>query len=249
MRMQRRWVLVLALCGVAGPVFSEDSAATPSPPERARWTVVLSGLGQLTDEPNVSLVRAFADAGLDGHRGVFRLSWRRAERLVPIFAYNAEAGYALRNGFELRLLVSPSEALFGRASAFSGSGETAVGTKSFVQTFGAMVAYRRAFLRVGLGPSLNLTTLSIDISSIDTFPQDSVSSETKATKLGAIFEAAVVLPEHTRVFVEAKGQYRYVGAVDVGPLSVSEHGRVVAVVATSVPFDYAVVSLGLGFRF
>jgi hypothetical protein len=243
MRILGRWFLVSVLCSVAGPALSGDNDAVLSSTQQVerRWSVLFCGLGQLTDEPNVSLMNSFAAAGLDGHSGVFYLSRRRAQRIVPIFASSLEAGYAPRKSVELRLFASPAQALVGRVSAWSRSGETAVGTASYVQTIGAMMAYRRGFLRVGLGPAVTMTTLTIDIGM--------AAADIKATKLGAIFEAGVVLPERTRVFFEATVQYRYVGSVDIGPLSVREHGRDVAVVTASIPFDYTVVSLGVGLRF
>jgi hypothetical protein len=113
-----------------------------------------------------------------------------------------------------------------------------------VDSLGFMTTLERRGFAVGAGPALHITRAR------DADPQVGPHGWEHHGKLGALVQGRMMLPARSRLFFDVSGQYRYVGSVDVGPITPrTEFEPGATFPASSVSFNHWHVALGGGIRF
>jgi hypothetical protein len=112
-----------------------------------------------------------------------------------------------------------------------------------VDSLGFMPTLEWKGLAVGVGPALHIARTR------DANPQVLHGWEHDA-RLGALVQGRMMHPARSRLFFDLNGQYRYVGSVDVGPITpeaLLEPGATFP--ASKASFDHWHVAFGAGVRF
>jgi hypothetical protein len=113
-----------------------------------------------------------------------------------------------------------------------------------VDSFGLMTTLERRGFAVGAGPALYVARAR------DADPQFGPGAWEHHARLGALGEGRMMLPARSRLFFDASGQYRYVGTVDVGPITPRAILEPRATFPeSSASFNHWLVAFGGGVRF
>lgn len=114
-----------------------------------------------------------------------------------------------------------------------------------VDNVGFMATLERRGFAVGAGPALYIARVR-DGDRLRGAPQ----AWEHHPKLGALAQGRMMLPARSRLFLDASGQYRYVGTVDVGPIRPRTDFDPGATFPRSrASFSHWLVALGGGVRF
>jgi hypothetical protein len=101
-----------------------------------------------------------------------------------------------------------------------------------------IIATRLAVLRLGVGPAVHF----INVRSRPGSQSD------WATKIGLLAQVGIFYPMRSAVFIEVRGQYRWVGDKEIGPFA-DIGGGLRDFPASAVDFAHAFVAAGIGLRF
>ncbi len=223
----------------------EVRAQDPNPAGLERpWEVVLSlgaPVGGPADEIEAAMTASgFGDTSIDvehpfssGSEIAWAASLRRRIRPrldVEVIATRATMGTTL--GYDQTGIGFP----FGHHLFLNQS----------VTTIAPIVSYRLGSGHVGVGPAASRVRLE---------RTDSGSSEagnTQAWKVGVLLDAGITLPRRSRLFVEGRGQYRWIPTMEAGPFT-SGNGLPDDLPSTlpalGVDASHAYLSFGMGARF
>jgi len=115
-----------------------------------------------------------------------------------------------------------------------------------VTTIAPIVSYRLKAMHAGAGPAPSRVRLEHDD------PAGSGSNGTDGWKMGLLLDAGITVPARSRLFLEGRGQYRWLPAVEAGPF---ESGNGLpgdtpsTMPAVEVDMSHAFFSVGMGARF
>jgi hypothetical protein len=113
-----------------------------------------------------------------------------------------------------------------------------------VDSLGFMPTLEWKGLAVGVGPALHIARTR------DADPQDGPHGWEHHAKFGALVQGRLMYPARSRLFLDLSGQYRYVGNVDVGPITPEALLEPAATFpASRASFNHGHVAVGLGVRF
>ena len=101
-----------------------------------------------------------------------------------------------------------------------------------------IIATRLAVLRLGMGPAVHFTNVRAHPG----------SQSDNAAKLGLLGDVSLSYPTRSAVFIALRGQYRWVGDVEIGPFS-DVGGGLDDFPPTRVDFSHTFFAAGIGFRF
>jgi hypothetical protein len=216
-----------------------------------QWSVAMT-LGLPGPGPAADLEAAMRASGFDQSGGgcIFGLCFPPVERPQSVTGLNRSAGYPFalqvnrrlsERGVGLSLVVSrtPLGQTIGEHAPL-----TELTIDYGVDSIGVMATLERRGFGIGAGPAVHVARVR------DGDPQFGARPWERHTRLGALFQGRVLLPARSRLFVDASAQYRYVGAVDVGPLTPRAIFEPAAVFPkSSASFSHWLIALGGGVRF
>lgn len=240
--MTIRRLLVLIACVLPTAAGAAEPAAAGDPWQRVSltWTHAFVWSGPGSSLENAMRNEGFDDTYLPCDWGCDDEPWTYPETSS---AYDLYATWAARLHVQLTPLLgvglsvcrSPLQETDGyRADPQGEQTGDFVLVSSRATTVAAVFSLGRGDVAwAGLGPSLNFLTLESE--------GGRPWPASRATAFGAVLEAGVRYPKHSRVFFEAAVQYRYVMPVQMTPPGL---GR-----SHDVGFRHASIMAGIGARF
>lgn len=227
-----RWAAVPTSVLSAVPEPASVSAVGPT----RRMTVsVGSGIafGAPTDEiEDAARTAGFGDApGFS--RAVYPVSYTGLDVGTP---YWLDAAYVVRGPWSVSFQYS--RVPLGETSAFRSTPPQYLIVDYEVWTVGGMVRWQRGPWQLSAGPAL-FTSRS---QAMGPASRDWIAH----SKGGAQAEAVVRIPTRTRLFLDARAQYRLTGRLTIGPFT--PFGGTITFPATDIRFNHWLVGVGPGVR-
>jgi hypothetical protein len=216
-----------------------------------RWSVAAT-LGVPGPGPAADLEAAMRASGFDERGGgcVFGLCFPPMEYPRSSTGLNRSLGYPFALQIDRRLSDRGLglSLLIGRTALGQTWGLHAPLTHLYVEyavdSLGVMATLERAGFAVGAGPAVHVARLK------DADPQFGDGPWERHARVGVLVQGRVMLPARSRLFVDANGQYRYVGNAEVGPIAphpILEPGATFP--RSAVSFSHWLLSVGAGVRF
>ena len=245
--MERSWRLgsltVLSLLGAWGQGRAQE-APTPRP---RRWALTGS-LGRGWGHGQNQIEEAMIAAGLDATQSFCLTTCTRTRH--PISARGGETellalSYMVDSVFQLRLQGNSTD--LGDSNGYAAGSDSLIGGGYLtlfraVKSVALLVGVNASgLLWVSAGPALEFPAVSTEL-----------PPRSHGARLGAVLRAALTVPAHRRVFLEAAWQFEYVPPVSTGPYVVRDpiaDSTVATFPRTRVPLSHNLWAVGLGVRF
>ena len=242
-RRRRACVIAALMClWLAAPVDAQTDR---------RWSVAAT-MGVPGPGPAADLEAAMRASGFDRPGGgcVFGLCFPIAENPRSTTGLNRSAGYPFAvqvnrewsaRGVGLSFVVARTP--LGRTSGVHAP-LTNLAIDYAVDSVGFIATLERRGFGVGAGPAWHVARVR------DADPQFGAGPWRRHSRLGAFAQARMMVPARSRFFLDVSGQYRYVGAIDVGPLAPHAILEPAAIFPrSSASFNHWLVAIGVGVRF
>lgn len=238
-----RWVVVPTSALTADPDRSPFSSVTGGHDPRSTRLLVMVGAGTTAGGPAGDLEAAmraggFADAAPGWTRPIPHPSSNTGFEAdgAPVWV---DARYSVRDPWSVS--VQYSRAPIGVTSGYRRPGHYLF-VNYEVWTLAATVARRQGPLVLGVGPAMFTGRSQLATPGADGWVSHSRS--------GLLAEALVHVPSRTRVFLDVRLQYRFVGRLTTGPFTPSGTTAGQApFLASDVRFNHWLIGIGPGVRF
>ena len=221
-------IAVFALC-LATSLEAQQNLV-PTQPDRP-WELVAS-LGGPLGGPSEGVEQAMRASGWDHDSDLFAQQHPSSSSLGRI-----SLAISLRRGLgphsEVEMMVSHSAT--GSTRGEHGFNELLTLYHSLT-TIGPILSYRMGSLHVGAGPAAGHIVVHSD---------EGEENKGKVT-FGAVADMGLTFPRRSRLFLESRGQYRWIRGTEVGPFT-SDDGSILR--AFEIDMSHALVTVGLGARF
>jgi hypothetical protein len=151
---------------------------------------------------------------------------------------------SLRPHMDVELMAT--RAVTGGTAGHQAEGDHFLFLDHSVTTIAPMVSYKVEGWRVGAGATFNRVRVENEQGG------DPGVGSVEAWKLGALADTGVTFPQRSRLFLEARAQYRWIPGLTAGPFTASQRfpdQEPATMPAVDVDMSHAFFAVGLGARF
>ena len=201
---------------------------------RKRWSISVD-YGFVSGGPANSIMsnmsrEGFIDPTPGGYEGYELVPGKKTPYSESDFGFWAIAVHYL-NKYPYGIGLSISNTDVGSVTGYRVS-DGLLEIQNSVLTVASVVSYQKGWFRFSTGPALHYVEWKTD------------GGNTTEQKIGLLSEIALIYTDKSLFFAQLKIQHRYVGNVNVGPVSVGEY----EFPASDAPFNHFYWALGWGFR-